>query len=53
MAAELKQAFGVTATLTEGGRGVFDVLKDGTLIYSKTETGRFPNVGEIAQLIKS
>ena len=34
-----------------GGGGVFDVVVDGRLIFSKHEIGRFPEPGEIAGLI--
>jgi predicted Rdx family selenoprotein len=42
----------VDATLTPGEKGIFDVLKDGKLIYSKHQTGRFPNAGEVTALVK-
>ncbi len=35
------------ATLTGGHKGVFDVLVDGRLIYSKRNTGRFPEHEEV------
>jgi len=31
---------------------VFDVTVDGTLIYSKHRTGRFPEIAEILQALK-
>lgn len=31
-----------------GAGGVFDVTVDGTLVYSKHKTGRFPDYAEIA-----
>jgi len=34
-------------TLVTGGGGVFDVVVDGTVIYSKHETGRHANDGEV------
>ena len=34
-------------TLITGGSGVFDVVVDGTTIYSKHETGRHANEGEV------
>ena len=37
--------------LIEGGKGIFDVKVNGELIYSKHETGRFPEVGEILDKI--
>jgi len=30
-----------------GGRGQFDVLVDGDLVFSKHAEGRFPELGEI------
>ncbi len=33
--------------LIEGDKGVFDVVVDGDLIWSKHETGRFPELDEI------
>jgi len=33
--------------LIQGKGGVFDVVADGRLIYSKKETGRFPTHEEI------
>ena len=33
--------------LITGGQGVFDVTVDGTMIYSKGQTGRHANDGEI------
>ena len=30
-----------------GDKGIFDVKVDGTLVYSKHTTGRFPDPGEI------
>jgi len=47
----LKKAFGIDARLTKGSGGVFDVVVDGKLVYSKRETGRFPEPGEVAQRI--
>lgn len=34
-------------TLITGDKGVFDVQVDGQLIYSKAETGRKPEDGEV------
>jgi len=49
--AELKEALGVEAKLTKGSGGVFDVVVDGTLVFSKRDTGRFPEPGEVARLL--
>lgn len=42
---------GVDARVIAGGKGQFDVLRDGELVYSKHETGRFPGEAEIASLV--
>jgi len=52
LAAELKEAFGVDATLLAEGKGIFDVVVDGDLLYSKYETHRFPESGEVTGLIR-
>ena len=41
---------GVDATAIAGGKGQFDVLRDGELVFSKHETGRFPEEAEIVSL---
>ena len=52
MAAELRDAFGVETELIGGSHGIFDVTVDGKLIYSKDRTGRFPDQGEVVELIE-
>ena len=37
-------------TLVTGDKGVFDVAVNGELIYSKAETGRHANDGEVLKL---
>jgi len=39
----------VDATLIPGSGGVFDVVVDGKLIFSKKELARFPEPGEVLQ----
>ncbi|MBE0494974.1 MAG: Rdx family protein [Campylobacterales bacterium] len=57
MEEELKAAFPeITVELIEGSGSVFDVVVDGTRIFSKKEGGpdqyrRFPEEGEITTLI--
>ena len=53
MAAALTDEFSITAELIEGEKGVFDVVADGDLVYSKHETGRFPENDEIVQALKA
>ena len=38
-------------TLVPGHKGVFDVRRDGELIFSKKELGRKPEPGEIFALV--
>ena len=42
---------GIEAAAIAGGKGQFDVLRDGELVFSKHEVGRFPDEGEIAALV--
>ena len=35
------------ADLIPGGGGIFDVTVDGALIYSKHQTGEFPDEGKL------
>ncbi len=53
MQAAIKKAFGIGAVLKEGHSGVFDVTIDGTLVYSKHETFRFPTDEEIFAKIRA
>jgi selenoprotein W-related protein len=39
-------------TLVMGSKGVFDVEVDGELIYSKHQTGRHANDGEVLKLFR-
>jgi selT/selW/selH-like putative selenoprotein len=52
LAARIRKAVGVDATLIEGGNGIFDVKVDGKLIYSKDKTGRFPEDREILDQLR-
>jgi selT/selW/selH-like putative selenoprotein len=45
-------ANGISATDIPGGKGQFDVLRDGELVFSKHETGRFPEHEEILAALK-
>jgi selT/selW/selH-like putative selenoprotein len=39
------------AEIEEGGKGQFDVLMDGELVFSKQQEGRFPESAEVRQLL--
>ncbi len=47
MAAAIRRATGVEAEFVRGDGGIFDVVVDGALIFSKDEAGRFPEDDEI------
>jgi selT/selW/selH-like putative selenoprotein len=47
LAAAIETKLGVKATLLRGDGGVFEVRADGTLVFSKKKTGRFPTAAEV------
>ncbi len=51
LAAELRSNFDIEASLFAEGKGIFDVVVDGVLLYSKYETHRFPETDEVTKLI--
>jgi selenoprotein W-related protein len=44
---------GVNCDFQKGAGGIFDVEVDGEMVYSKHQTGRFPEPGEITGLIRN
>ena len=52
LGAELSKEFGVVAKLIESGGGVYEIVVNNNLIFSKKQLNRFPNTGEIVELIK-
>jgi len=42
----------VEVKLVPGHNGIFDVLVDGEMVFSKYKAGRFPNYGEVASKLK-
>ena len=42
---------GVEATAIPGGKGQFDVIRDGELVFSKHAEHRFPGEGEVLRLL--
>jgi predicted Rdx family selenoprotein len=44
---------GVEAELVQGDEGIFDVIVDEHLFFSRSEAGRFPESDEIIRKIKS
>jgi len=53
LADELRTNFGVEAELIEGRGGVFEVVADGKTIFSKKNTGRFPDDNEVSELLRA
>ncbi len=56
MATELLQKYGngiQELTLIPSGGGVYEVTKNGNLIFSKKSTGRFPELNEIIELLEA
>lgn len=43
MAAQLKKTYGVTSTLTSGGRGEFTIWVDGAKVFDKADRHAFPS----------
>ncbi|MBM29438.1 MAG: hypothetical protein CMD77_00835 [Gammaproteobacteria bacterium] len=43
MAAQLEDELGISTSLEVGSGGVFDVWIDDRLVFSKSETGNFPD----------
>jgi selT/selW/selH-like putative selenoprotein len=44
---------GVEPSLIPKGRGIFDVAVDGEIVYSKYETGTFPDNDQLVNLLLS
>ena len=47
MAKVIEGKFGITPQLLKGGGGAFEIAVDGKMIFSKKQTGRFPEHDEI------
>lgn len=45
------QQRGVDAKATPGGKGQFDIVSNGELVFSKHAVGRFPGEGEVERLV--
>jgi selT/selW/selH-like putative selenoprotein len=53
LAADIKQAVGVEPELLKGDSGIFDVVADGKLVFSKHRDGRFPDSAEIIRALRT
>ena len=52
LAAKISTEIGVEPTLVKGVAGVFDVVVDGTVVFSKTAEKRFPQDAEIIEMLR-
>jgi len=52
LAAKLEQDLGAEVHLIASSGGVFEVVVDGTLVYSKKATGTFPDDGRLVASIR-
>ncbi len=52
MAASIRDEFELDVRLIEGNNGIFDVVVDDEIIFSKHETERFPNHEEVINLLR-
>lgn len=52
MAAEIKDQFGYESELVKSQGGVFEIELNGKLLFSKASLGRFPDDGEVKNLVK-
>ena len=41
------------AELIDGDKGVFEVVADGALVFSKHRVGRFPESGEVVSALRA
>jgi selenoprotein W-related protein len=53
VAAEIVGEFRAQPELIRGSGGVFIVTQDGKEIFNKKQTGRFPDEGEITEIVKA
>ena len=52
LAATIQDAIDVESELIRGSNGIFDVIVDGELIFSKEETGHFPDEYAVLEVIR-
>lgn len=50
--AAIRETTGIEPKLIKGANGVFDVRADDTLVFSKDETGRFPEHEEVLSQLR-
>jgi predicted Rdx family selenoprotein len=50
VSAEIENATGLKAVLVGGGGGIFEIRRDGEVLFAKERGGAFPGAGEAAAL---
>lgn len=53
MAAKVRETLGMAPELIRGGGGIFDVEVDGRVVYSKHETGEFPDETALVESLQA
>ena len=51
MLAEIEEATDLKVTLVPGGGGIFEIRKEGEVIWKKERSGHYPTEGEAAALV--
>ena len=49
----MREELGIESKLIRGTDGVFDVVADGSVVFSKHRTGRFPSHDEIIAALRN
>ncbi len=52
LAAKIAEELGIEVELIKGAAGVFDVIADDTIVFSKVEEQRFPQDIEIIEALR-
>ncbi|MGI9259657.1 MAG: Rdx family protein [Gammaproteobacteria bacterium] len=52
LAARISEELGVEPTLEKGVAGVFDVIANGQIVFSKARERRFPDDDEVIEALK-
>jgi selenoprotein W-related protein len=52
LAARIEAELGSVPTLLKGTGGVYDIVCDGKLVFSKHEAGRFPEEDEVLAALR-
>ncbi len=53
LAAEISETLGLEAKFIKGSGGVFDVMADDIVIFSKRDEGRFPENAEVIETLQA